>query len=40
MPSAFEVLSRDHEEVAQMLSELESGPTAVTSASPGQLALQ
>jgi hemerythrin-like domain-containing protein len=40
MPSAFEVLSRDHEEVRQMLSELECGPMAATSASPDQLALR
>jgi hemerythrin-like domain-containing protein len=40
MPSAFEVLSRDHEEVRQMLSELESGPMAATRASPDQLALR
>ena len=30
MPSAFDVLLRDHEEVKQMLSELEAGPTAAT----------
>jgi hemerythrin-like domain-containing protein len=40
MPSVFEVLSRDHEEVKQMLSELESGPTAATGASADQLALR
>jgi hemerythrin superfamily protein len=40
MPSVFEVLRSDHEEVKQMLSELESGPTAATGASPGQLALR
>ncbi len=38
MPSAFEVLSRDHEKVRQMLSEFESGPMAATSAGPDQLA--
>jgi hemerythrin superfamily protein len=37
MPSVFEVLSRDHEEVKQMLSELESGPTVATGAGPDQL---
>jgi hemerythrin superfamily protein len=40
MPSVFEVLSRDHEEVKQMLAELESGPTAATGAGPDQLALR
>lgn len=40
MTSAFEVLSRDHEKVKQMLAELESGPTAATGASPDQLALR
>ena len=40
MPSVFEVLSRDHEEVKQMLSELEKGPTAADGASPDQLALR
>jgi hemerythrin superfamily protein len=38
MPSVFEVLSRDHKEVTQLLAELESGPTAATGASPDQLA--
>ena len=38
MPSVFEVLSRDHEEVKQMLSEFERGPTAANGASPDQLA--
>ena len=40
MTSVFEVLGRDHEEVKRMLSELESGPTAATGASPDQLALR
>ena len=40
MPSVFEVLSRDHEEVKQMLSEFEKGPTAANGASPDQLALR
>ena len=40
MPSVFEVLSRDHEEVKQMLSEFESGPTAATGAGPDQLTLR
>ena len=40
MPSMFEVLSRDHEKVKQMLSELEKGPTAANGASPDQLALR
>jgi hemerythrin-like domain-containing protein len=38
MASVFEVLTRDHEQVRQMLAELESGPTALAGASPGQLA--
>jgi hypothetical protein len=40
MPSALDVLARDHEEVKQMLTELESGPVAATGADPGQLALR
>ena len=40
MPSVFEVLRHDHEEVQQMLSELESGPTAATAAGADQLALR
>ena len=40
MPSVFEVLSRDHAEVKQLLSELESGPTPATGASPDLLALR
>jgi hemerythrin HHE cation binding domain-containing protein len=40
MPSAFEVLAKDHEEVKRMLSELELGPTAATGATPDQLALR
>src|ERR1700730_17199028 len=40
MPSVFEVLSRDHEEVKQMLSEFEKGPTGANGASPDQLALR
>ena len=40
MPSVFEVLSRDHEEVNQMLSAFEKGPTAADGASPDQLALR
>lgn len=38
MPDVFEVLSRHHREVQQMLSDLESGPTAAAGASPDQLA--
>ena len=38
MPSVFEVLSRDHEEVKQLLSEFEKGPTAADGAGPDQLA--
>ena len=40
MPSVFEVLSRDHDEVKQMLSEFEKGPTAADGAGPDQLALR
>ena len=40
MPSVFEVLSRDHEEVKQMLSEFEKGPTAANGARPDQLAVR
>jgi hemerythrin-like domain-containing protein len=40
MPSVFDVLGRDHIEVKRMLSELESGPTAATSASDNHLALR
>ena len=40
MTSAFEVLSKDHEEVKQMLAELERGPAAATGADSDQLALR
>ncbi len=40
MPSAFDVLSKDHTEVRQMLAELELGPTAATGANADQLALR
>jgi len=40
MPSAFDVLRKDHEEVKRMLSELELGPTAATGADSDQLALR
>ena len=40
MPSAFEVLANDHERVKRMLTEFESGPTAVTGAKDSQLALR
>jgi hypothetical protein len=40
MPSVFDVLGHDHEEVKQMLSELETGPTAATGASENELALR
>ena len=36
MPSVFEVRSRDHEEVKQMLSEFEKGPTAANGAGQDQ----
>ena len=38
MPSVFDVLGHDHEEVKRMLSELESGPTVATGASDSHLA--
>lgn len=37
MPDAFHVLSQDHEEVKQMLTELENGPTVATAATEAQL---
>jgi len=40
VPSVFDVLSHDHQEVKQMLSELESGPTTATGATADQLALR
>jgi hemerythrin-like domain-containing protein len=40
MPSAFDVLAADHEEVKQMLTELERGPAAAAGANPDQLALR
>ena len=40
MPSAFDVLARDHEEVKRMLTELELGPTASSGANGDQLALR
>ena len=40
MPSLFDVLSQDHEEVKRMLAELGKGPTAATGASENDLALR
>jgi hemerythrin-like domain-containing protein len=40
MPSAFDVLAQDHEQVKQMLTEFEKGPTAATGASENHLALR
>jgi len=40
MPTAFDVLGRDHEEVKRMFTELELGPSAVTGADREQLALR
>jgi hypothetical protein len=40
MPNVFEVLSKDHEQVKQALTEFEAGPTATTGASEGELALR
>jgi hypothetical protein len=40
MPSVFDVLGTDHQEVKRMLSELEKGPTAMTGASDNYLMLR
>lgn len=40
MPDAFEVLAKDHEQVKQILTEFEAGPTAATGASENELALR
>ena len=40
MPSVFDVLGQDHQEVKRMLSELGTGPTAATGASDNHLALR
>ena len=40
MEDVFEVLAEDHEEIRQVLSELEKGPTAATGASEDQLMLR
>jgi len=40
VPSAFDVLARDHEEVKRMLTELELGPTAASGANADQRALR
>ncbi len=40
MEDMFEVLAEDHEEIRQVLSELEKGPTAATGASEDQLMLR
>lgn len=40
MPNVFEVLSKDHEQVKQVLTEFEAGPTAATGASGSELALR
>jgi len=40
MPSVWDVLAKDHEEVKEMLSELEKGPTAASGASENELALR
>jgi hemerythrin-like domain-containing protein len=40
MPTVFDVLGRDHQEVKQMLSELEKGPTAAMGARDNELALR
>ena len=40
MADAFDVLTKDHEEVKRMLAELEKGPSRVTGASEDQLALR
>ena len=40
MPSVFDVLGQDHQEVKRMLAELEKGPTVTTGASDNHLALR
>ena len=40
MPNVFDVLSKDHQEVKDMLIELEKGPTAARGATEDQLALR
>ena len=40
MPSVFDVLGQDHQEVRRMLSELEKGPTVTTGASDNHLMLR
>jgi hypothetical protein len=40
MEDVFEVLAGDHEEIRQMLAELEKGPTAATGAGEDQLMLR
>jgi hemerythrin-like domain-containing protein len=40
MPSVFDVLKKDHEEVKEMLDELQGGPVAATGAQDDQLALR
>ena len=40
MEDAFDLLAEDHEEVRQMLSELEKGPTLATGANEDQLMLR
>ena len=40
MPSVFDVLGHDHQEVKRMLSELEKGPTVAAGASDNALALR
>lgn len=40
MKDAFDVLAEDHEEIRQVLAELEKGPTAATGATEDQLMLR
>ena len=40
MPTAFDVLARDHEEVKRVLAELEIGPAAAAGGNSDQLALR
>jgi hemerythrin-like domain-containing protein len=40
MPSVFDVLGQDHQEVRRMLAELEKGPTAATGANDNHLLLR
>jgi hemerythrin-like domain-containing protein len=40
MPDVFDVLGQDHEQVKQLLTEIEAGPTAASGAADDQLAMR